>query len=72
MPTTTGTVQLTLQTKRLAPTEDVHSAGNEPTQWVPNVFFSYSVTITPTGSEESGWADLAAHARATWGRDNPF
>lgn len=49
------------------------AAGNEAVAWVPSRYdYHLSATAQAGGSEEAAWADLAAHARASWARDNPF
>lgn len=71
MPVTIGTYSVAT-TGRAAVTDAVPSAGNEPIEWVPNAFVMLSATMRPVDSEEAAWADVAAHARASWAKDNPF
>ena len=47
-------------------------AGNDSVQWIPSPFIQFSATVETHATEESEWADLAAHARAGWAKDNPF
>lgn len=49
---------------------------NAPIDWIPSLYLRHSVTegakMGEEAAEEESWADLAAHARAAWSRDNPF
>lgn len=71
MPITTGSYALTATSRRSA-TEVAPSAANDAVEWVPVAFVTLSATERSTISEDAAWADLAAHARASWAKDNPF
>ena len=49
------------------------SSGNDaPANWVPPRFVRLSITESVSEDSDEAWADLAAQARATWARENPF
>lgn len=72
MPTTVNNQEL-LATNYGPATDPEPSAGNEPVQWLPGAFnFKLTATAIPPASEDALWADLSAHARASWAKENPF